>query len=337
MIRKSLHKVSLSQLDVMDEKFRISTQLADESLKNSIREIGLVNPPLLQLRGDQRLRIVLGFRRIQALQAISISEIDAFVVQGEPTDSELFRFALKAETSERTFSEVEISGIIHKLRKTFQITESEIVTVFFPLMGLGKNPKILELYGPLYYLEPEIQLAVDRNDLSVEVAAAIAKVEPKDRLAFFNLIQNLRLGKNRQRVFWALLTDIARIEKRNVNEILLDAEFTKIISAEKLTPNQKVELVKSELWRRRYPRYSAVESEFQQMLKEMKLPPQMSLRPPAFFEGEDFQVSFSFKNPEEFKARVKLLQRLQDSEHIQKLVALNDPIDLVLKTLPQVS
>ena len=323
MIKKSLQKIPISQIALKDETFKILTTAVIVSLANSIREIGLIHPPLLQKRGDQRLRIVLGYRRVESLAILGADNIEAFVIQGEPTDLEVFQFALQARISEHPLSPVELSVVIHKLRTTFQVSDAEIVNNFLPLMGLGKNPKILELYGPLCSLEPEIKLAVEQNDLSVEVAAVIAKADSKDKVAFFNLFQNLHLGKNHQREFWALLTDITRIENTSVNRILQDTEFKKIIVNDKLSPSQKTEIVKRELWRRRYPRYSAVESEFQRTVKEMKLPPQMSLRPPALFEGEEFQVSFSFKDPEEFEARVKLLQRLQDSGHIQKLVALN--------------
>jgi ParB family chromosome partitioning protein len=322
MINKSLQKIPLSQVDIEDNTFRLSTQKADASLTDSIREIGLINPPLLQLRNDKQFRIILGFRRVEALAEVGRNEIEAFVVQKKPSDLKLFRFVLQAHVSERSCHPMAISVAIHKLRTRFKVERSKIIEIFLPLMGLSRNPKIFELFSPLCSLEPEIQQAVEKDKLSVEIAALIAKAAKKDRLAFFKLSQNLRLGKNRQREFWRIIADVARIENKNVNEILQDTELTKIMSEEKLTPNQKTDNVKREIWCRRYPRYSAIESEFQQTLKEMKLPPHTTLQPPPFFEGEDFKMNFTFKNYADFSDRLRLLQRLKDEGHIEKIRSL---------------
>jgi len=309
MIRKSLQKIPVSQLDVKDDTFRISIKKTNNILASSIAEIGLVNPPLLQKIKNEQFRIVLGFRRVDALMN-AISEIAAFVVKGKPTDLALFRFALQAHIIEHPFSAVEVSMAIYKLRTVFKVADAEIVDAYLPLMGFGKNPKILALYGSLISLEPEIQSAIEQDNLSVEIASEMTKAPTQNRLSYLKLTQNLHLGKNRQREFWRLLTDISQIENKSVSEILQDSEFTTIISADKITHNQKAERVKRELWRRRYPRYSALETEFCQILKEMKLPPQMVLRPSAFFEGEDFDVSFMFRTEEEFRDRVETLQRI---------------------------
>ena len=45
-------------------------------------------------------------------------------------------------------------------------------------------------------------------------------------------------------------------------------------------------------------------------MKSMKLPPQMVYRPPAFFEGEDYHVGFSFRTEEEFRDRVEALHSI---------------------------
>ena len=54
----------------------------------------------------------------------------------------------------------------------------------------------------------------------------------------------------------------------------------------------------------------------------MKLPPQIELRHPAFFEGEDYQINFTFKNHDDFNDKFQVLQRLKTEGHIEKIMAL---------------
>ena len=65
---QSADAVDLKSIDPDDATFRLSYGFDLEPLKESIRRIGLINPPLLRKRPDGRYQIVSGYRRIRALR-----------------------------------------------------------------------------------------------------------------------------------------------------------------------------------------------------------------------------------------------------------------------------
>ena len=72
----------------------------------------------------------------------------------------------------------------------------------------------------------------------------------------------------------------------------------------------------------RYPLLANTEENFQQIKKDLKLPPNIILRPPPFFEGEKYTVEFSFKNQTEFKKLTEILKSIADQNKMVKLESL---------------
>ena len=319
---KDFQKVKLLQID-QDETFRIKCPLRGDSLIESIRELGLINPPLLLEQHPQKYIIILGFRRIEAMIKLNFREIDAFILKVPFDHKDLFRFVMRSHMSERPFSPVELSNILVKLRTCIHIPDDEIVDEFFPILGLGKNPKLLELYGSLHLLEPELKFALDEGQLNLEVVSEMILIDNADRKGVFELFQILRLGKNKQRDFWRLVSDLAKIRNQSISDILQENLIQNIL-AQELTQAQKYEQIKEALWRQRYPQYSSVANAFKSLIKDMRLPPRIVIHPPAFFEGEDFQLYLKFKDSHEYGNYLGLLEHLQRKGYIDRLVKLGN-------------
>jgi hypothetical protein len=73
----------------------------------------------------------------------------------------------------------------------------------------------------------------------------------------------------------------------------------------------------------RYPQLSIYEQRFQEACRRLRLPPQVTLRPPPYFEGTHYQVSFAFSQRQELH---HYAQRLLDA-------AATDPLDQLLDLL----
>ena len=93
-------------IDLTDERFRISFILSSDELAVSIRDLGLLNPPVLAQRKGGRTILVSGWKRVLACRALSLSPIPVFVAD-EKDDLELFKGAVYENASVRTLSAVE--------------------------------------------------------------------------------------------------------------------------------------------------------------------------------------------------------------------------------------
>ncbi len=62
----------------------------------------------------------------------------------------------------------------------------------------------------------------------------------------------------------------------------------------------------------RYPTLTSLEQTFSGKIKALKLPPNISIHHPPFFEGEDYSCTFTFRSGLEFRDCVG---RLHDIRH----------------------
>jgi len=119
----------------------------------------------------------------------------------------------------------------------------------------------------------EWQHALVEDHVPLDLAQSIVQMAGADRSAFWRLIAELRLGKNRQREFLLLLQDVARIQGKTLAQLIEAEAIDEIVRMEKLTPSQKAERLKERLWERRYPHYMATKKQFEELVKEAACPP----------------------------------------------------------------
>jgi hypothetical protein len=74
-----------------------------------------------------------------------------------------------------------------------------------------------------------------------------------------------------------------------------------LLTDTQLASPQKLDSVRRVLRQARYPQRSTYEQRFQEAVRRLRLPPQISLRPPPYFEGQQYQVTLSFGRRQELQ------------------------------------
>lgn len=303
--------VPITDIDLSDDRYRITFQPQLEGLKTSIKEIGILHPPLLEQ--EIRYRIVSGYKRILVAKEVGIREIKAHIYyQGEQQPDELFLLNLYENLGTRSLNHVEKAIAIHKLMNLCRATAA-VLQNFLPLLGLGSNPKVLEMYLSLTELEPQVQQLVADEVISVELAYRLARLSPSERLRYCDLVSQLRLGRNRQRQFLEWLHDLKLLQGKSIDSILRDPQIKGILDDEKTSPSEKTDRIQRVLRQRRYPIFTEVEERFLRLRKAMKLPPNISFNPPPYFEGRRYRLEFTFKDGQEFSRTVEVLRGIDRS------------------------
>lgn len=306
---------------IPDEKFILSDRGPDDKLKSSIAGMGLITPLVVQ-KAHNQFRLVCGYKRYTCIKNSGMADVPCYVVPEEIAYVDLLKLAIHENRTIRDFTPVEISAILFLAQKYGDMKGEEIIDQVIPLLGFGKNPKIYDLYAPLRNLSDEWKRALENELVPPETAFLMNGVNQADQGAFLRLIETLRLGRNRQREFWALLADVARLQEKSVSDLLSGEEIRAVMEEEKLTHSQKTERLKELLWHWRYPKYSETRDRFEAILAEAKLPPDIHLQPPAYFEGERFQVSFGFVSAKDFEEKIAILSRLHATGLADKMVKL---------------
>jgi len=321
MINTSYHIVKMEELDEYDDMCRIKESGDVHNLILSIRNAGLLSPIYVQRKGSHKYRLVTGFKRLAALKALEKNNVPVFVIEDDLTPLQLFEIALQENLSGQKFKPSENSIILKKLYD-FGVESKDIIKNYLPLLGFGRNPKVLELYKDLYKLEKYWLGALDNDRISIDLAFLLVNANETDRQAFWNVVDNLKAGKNNQKEFWFLCRDISRKEKTSLKSMLESTEIQQILENQVLTFVQKTDRFKNLLWEKRYPTYMKVKQEYNTIMKSAKLPPGVNIMHPPYFEGENYGVHFEFASEQEFIQKIQLLQSVSEKGIIKALLEL---------------
>ncbi len=310
-------KLSLKEIFLEDERFRISYYFSLEKLILSIQEVGLLNPPLVALR-DKHFILVSGWKRVLACIKLRISSLPVFITE-EEDELKAFLAAFYENLAAREFSLLEKAEILSKLKKLGE-DEKKIVQHYLPLLDIPPTLSHLESYLAFSQFESALKRIIHEKNMPFSSVKLLARFTPQVRKSLVPLL--LPSGQNKLK---GILEDLKEISRRNEiapKEILSSKEILDIMESEKLSPLQKADKIRLILKKKRYPALSSQKESFDALLKKLRLPKAIVVKPSPFFEGENFSVNFSFGNNEELKTTLLKLQELASKQKFSPLFKL---------------
>jgi ParB-like chromosome segregation protein Spo0J len=312
--------IALETVDLEDRSFVITFAADMRPLRDSIARVGIIYPPLVQqIAGTSRLRVVSGLQRIMIAREMGETRL-AVRITGSTDGLGLFLFGLDENLGTRRLNVVEKSLALEKLVNQFGLNKEEICRRYLPLLGLGTAPEALELYLSIARFEHEIKEMLAADRLSLATVEEFAALTPTDRLAFIRLVDILSLGKNLQREFLRLLTDLSRMEHASIEAILMDSEAAAVLRDSGLQAPLRAKKVRELLLRRRYPRFCQAVEQLAELRKNFRLPPHISLSAPPYFEGQSWRLAVTFRNREELEQARRILAELAGSPLVDRLM-----------------
>ena len=317
---KSIQMIPLQQIDLLDETFSVNYSPDLQSLRSSIKEIGLIQPVILRKKKDKH-QIICGFRRISVLKELEYTEVESRVFEEkERNEPEFFFISLQENLTSRGFNPVEKAIALDKLVHRFQVALPAVIQDYLPLFSLEPNEKILNTYLSLSQMEDEVKAYVLKEEVSRSNIRLLAKMGSEDRMALPPLLSSLRLGENRLREMLTLVNENSRRERVTLRELIDRPEIQAILSQKELTPIQRTERIKRVLMGLRYPRMGRMEEEFEKKRKAFSLPPGVSLHHSPYFEGKELKIEFQFQTMEEYRSIVSSLSSLAESEEFKEIL-----------------
>lgn len=308
----------MSQINIEDRSYVFSFEAPLSQLILSIKEVGMLHPPILERTSEHRYRIVSGLRRILAGFHLKMAEIRALVYETHQSKPclELFLINFYENLGTRKLNEIEKALVIWKLINLFQVSNDEVISHYLPLMDLGSSQIVLQRYLKLFQLEDYLRSAIVEDLISSETAIAMLQLAPQERLAIFNLFQDTKAGKNNQKELLQLLQQLSVIKNQSIDLLLESLAIKPILISTRLTSAQKLDKVKQVLKEARYPKFTEIAHRFQNLKQELKLPSNIILRAPAFFEGSEYSIEIRFNNQKEFNEAAKIITKLADESKL---------------------
>jgi ParB-like chromosome segregation protein Spo0J len=313
-----LQEVPLAQIDLAEAAGEMTAAPALDRLTESLREVGLLNPPWLRPAGPG-FRVVTGARRLKAAAALGWQEITVRLVPEDTPEFYCLLVHLMDNAFTRGFDLREQAALAVRL-----VTHCDRETVaarYLPYLGLPPSQAHLTRLVKTAGLEvPWQRLAADGR-LALTAAARLADWDPEARAAAWPFLDSLRLSQSKQEELLDQVALLARREGLSPAAVLARDDLRRALTDPDRTPQERTAAVRRRLYAQVYPRLSAAREVFETALARLgwKRTPRLRLHPPPVFEGPDFHLEIKFRDAPELQQLLAEIDRLTRAEGFDEL------------------
>ena len=311
--------IPLADINLDDDRFRITTQKDVADLKMSISHGGLLAPPWL-IRKETGFTIISGFRRVTACQKLGWSEISARILKTDQTYLDCLRLAIADNAFQRPLNLIETSRALQKLWTHLKNNKRLIVAA--SNLGLPTNPAVIKKLKNLCLLPWPIQSSILDATISFSMAIELQSLGQDDALILVWLFNQLKVGLNKQREITTLVKEIAQREGISPKMVLEDKKLCEIAGNDDLDRGQKRRKIRYLLRQRRFPSLVKTERMFETHRKELKLGDNIELIPPREFEGTSYTLKLTFTDLAHLKALQTRLKKIIELPDFKKIFTL---------------
>lgn len=149
----------------------------DETLQElaaSIREIGILQPPVVRRSGDNQYELIMGERRLRAAKLAGLSTIP--VIIRETSDNELLREALIENIHRSNLNSLEEAAAYNQMLSDFGLTHDELAK------KIGKSRPVISNTLRLLNLPPSVQKKLTSGTLSMGHARALLGISDSSEI-----------------------------------------------------------------------------------------------------------------------------------------------------------
>ncbi len=178
----SVAMLPVSQIEA--NPFQPRTVFDQESLMElvaSIEQLGIIQPVTVRKMGFDKFQLISGERRFRASQVAGLTEVPAYIRVAN--DQAMLEMALVENIQRKNLDAIEIAISYQRLLDECDLTQDALSE------RVGKKRATISNYIRLLNLEPEVQLAIRENKLSMGHARALLSIESTAaRMAAFRKI-----------------------------------------------------------------------------------------------------------------------------------------------------
>lgn len=301
--------VAASKTQLTDITYKITTRSDTADLVRSIAEVGLLQPPVVIGHADGPYRVVSGFRRIAACQALNLASFPARILPADTPPMACVRIAISDNAFQRPLNLVEQSRAYALIRRFSDPT----IESWGPLaasVGLPDSRTAMDRITPLAGMPQDLQAAVLEGSVALPVALRINQYETADGAALCSLLRRLSTNLNLQRELLTLISEIALRDEIGVATLIAGNDIAAHMGDTGGSVPQKVQALRRMLKRKRYPQLSKAEADYDQALQSLHLNPRLRLQPPPFFEGSSYRLTLTVSSRRQLQALQSDLQKL---------------------------
>jgi len=283
-------------------------------LTDSIKKVGLINPPILRMQKSEFI-IVVGYKRVLALKRLGWEKTKGFILPEDESPLECLLMNFYENLSVRKLNEIEKAIFLSKLSN--YIKPEEIIEKYLPLLDLPKRRSTYEMYIWMESLSEKAKRLIAFEDISIKAIRLMYEREiPLEEInIYIDLMGRLRFSFNEQIQFIEYTNDICKKENIGLKELLKRKEIREIVKDSSLGRKDKVKRLLEELKKINFPNLYIAEEKFRKMVESCNLPDGVEIRAPFHFES-GYRMEISFKDGKEL---IEKLRKLAENKELEKI------------------
>lgn len=311
-------KVPLSDIDSGNRQFQITTCKNIDHLRDAIRAVGMMHPPILYNTGEC-LIIISGFRRIEACRCLHLETIHARII-ANASEGECAVTAIADNAFQRPLNIVEQA-------KSYQLLTSTIAdpakrNAMYETLGLSQNQAYIEKTVRINHFSETLRQAMLDNVIPLTIALLLDDLPEESGEFLTRLFRILKIGLNKQKEILDFAVEIAAREDTSPEAVFTASHLAGVINAADMTHSQKGAEIREYLRKRRYPGIHEAQERFNRNVKSLGLDTEMSLIPPKDFEGAHYTLQIRFQNKAEFLQRYRRMESMKDHPALFEILSL---------------
>jgi hypothetical protein len=319
-----IKSIPLEDIELEDQRFRISEDLDSRPLENSLREIGQLNPVNLVSAPGAGWIVVCGFRRVRALGRLRVFHVTARLWRAEECPPlRALLMAFWDNHSHRPLHPLEIATLLTKLKHAAGMTDDILIESYLPVFSLPPQPRVLRDYFDLYHLQAGLRRLVMDGALTPRNAIVLARAGEKLQHKMAGLLAKVHLSSGRQREVIELVGDLAVMRDQEPDQVLEDPFILKTANDEALTPARRGEIIHRFLRRERNPRFVRAKEGFESERGKLDLPASVRISPDPYFETSRLHVEFDARSTGDYRTIVAALEKASVSASLANLFRIN--------------
>jgi hypothetical protein len=296
------------EVDCEDATYCIPDFSESGALLESVREIGIINPPFVQRREDKRLVPVLGRNRLKVALQVGMSAVKTGVLPSEMPRADGFRLAFWDNAHRISRDSATLAVLVKRLLELFprKVASAE----FLAPIGVQINGPRLERLRSIAGLEPEILTALAVGRIQEKTAALLTKLQSEERLALAGFTESLGMNANKKAEVIGALFDLSILNSRPITAYLRDKRMVSIAENSHMSVPERSTGVRNFIRSLKFPELVGREEDFSRWLRTLPRSQNISISPTPAFETLGCTIQISADSPAQAE---RILARLKDA------------------------
>ena len=300
--------------------FHFSSETDLTALTRSVRSSGVCDP-LWVISGREGYRILAGFRRFRAAEAAGIEALPCRVFSGSDSADRLFEDALRVQATQREFHLAEKARIIGILNR-LDVPRGEIVSRFFPILGLAQKNEMIEETAGLLSLHPALLEYLERHPVSLKQASAFRRFSAEEQAVFAGLGTGLQIRIVELSEISGWIHDLSRGRGTSAEVLLKALGIPDLVDDPGLNRNDKIATVKDRLRQERYPTLESWNGKIRMLRAELRMPESIRLAWDPSLESPGFRIEIQIRSAKDLDAVAAFFSSEENRERMGEILSL---------------